>query len=235
MSIGFFALLSVIGGILSIVLMIVFEWDVTISVIVLFAAVFLPPIIYYILMNYRTDAHKGEMSVNTEKNEISISARNSYIVDFISIKREQKVSLGYDPAHVTYTGVRIGGVSTGNLNFHDESAHVQSEGYTDYWYLNYGKEYCPIYTVSLSNELLQEAKSNSFISQYLSGNKLVFRSRNKKSLSEIEKRTIESGFNSGSLKNTVTSMNMIITDNQRSVLSLDDCKKIKRWLAGKSI
>lgn len=235
MSAGFFAFLSVIGGIIIIVLMIVFEWDATITAIVFIATIFLPVIIYNILMNYRIKAHKGELSVDTKKNEITISARNSYIADFISIKPEKKLSLGYDPAHITYTSVGIGGVTTGNLNFHDESVHVQSEGYTDYWYLNYGDEYCPIYTVSLSDELLQEAKSNSYISQYLSGNKLVFRSSHKKSLSEIEERTIESGLNSGSLKNNVTAMNMLLTDNEKSILSIYDCKRIKKWLAGKSI
>ena len=177
--------------------------------------------------------HKGELELNLDKWQISVSARNKYIVDYISIQAEHTGSFGYAPPEVSYTSVTIGGVTTGSVNYNDESLTVSSMKRTGKYYLNFGTkdDYRPIYYIKLSDSLVIQAKQNPDISRYLVENTLVLWD-NSNHLDELERNAVAGYLSDGSLE-SYSKASKILGDRSRSLLSYNDCAKIKNWLKGK--
>ncbi|MBQ9838274.1 MAG: hypothetical protein IJO56_02075 [Oscillospiraceae bacterium] len=176
--------------------------------------------------------HKGEVIYYTDINVFSIKARNSYVASFLEIAPEEKISVGYDPAKLTYTGVTIGAATVGNFNLQNESANLKSYRTGNFFLKFKDDEYYPVKKIRLADNLLNEAKQNPFISQYLSGNELILWSVGR-SMNESEKTATDYLTKQGDLESATKAFNIMSLSDSCSLLSRKDCEKIMKWLSGK--
>ncbi len=229
-------IISGVGGVLSILLGMMCQWSVTVIIIVFLVTVTVLATISYILYEGVSIKHKGEIITEQEINKITINERNPRVVEFINVEAEYNASLDYNPAEIKYSSITLGGVTTGKLDFKDESTSIKRYKNGNY-FLSYGtnsKNFpnWPIYYIKLSERLVDEAKANPGISYYLKGDTLVLRDTDSK-LSRKEVDAFNHYMKDGSLESITKATKILGGSSPRSLLSRDECEKIKKWLSGK--
>lgn len=208
-------------------------WSTFLIMVIVFATGGVGYFFFNLTQKKKRQKHKNDMYVEGSENKMTITARNSYVIDLITIEAEMNVSLGYNPAEITYSSMTLGGVTTGKLDFKDESTSIN--GYKNgKYYLKYGYQETswPIYYIKLSDKLVEEAKKNSFISEYLVGNTLILRDTGRK-YSKKEVDAFNYHMNNGSLESITKATKILGGGPPRSLLSYDDCVRIRRWLGGR--
>ncbi|MBQ8649430.1 MAG: hypothetical protein IJ470_05120 [Clostridia bacterium] len=91
-----------------------------------------------------------------------------YYLKFTSIMSED-YSGKYHPEKVVYTGATVGGIHTGGI--HKEDAYVSvNETDNGRGYVQYGK--CTVNSVTLSENVLKEAKKNPALNRMINGNRI---------------------------------------------------------------
>ncbi len=229
-------LISGIGGVLSILLGILLRWNITVIIIVFLVTVTVLATVSYILYESGFTKHKRVIVTEQEINKITITARNPRVVEFINIEAEYNASLDYNPAEIKYSSITLGGITTGTIDFKDESTSMKHYKNGNY-FLSYGTNSkntpnWPVYYIELSDRLVDEAKANPDISYYLKGNTLVLRDTDSK-FSKEEVDAFSHFMNDGSLESITKATKILGGSSPRSLLSKDECVKIKKWLSGK--
>ncbi len=205
------------------------ELSPEVGAVITIAAVITGLVLYFYIDTKRSQAH--DCDIYNKSDGILITKRNSYVSSRFTIKPERELSLGYNPASISYTSVSIGNVSTGSIDFHEESTTVNSRN-TGKFYLAFGDEFERVSVIMLTDELAQQAKKNPTVSRFLRENKLILIHKNNRlKSSEI---SVISDLSKTGLKGATAATNMFLRGTSSlSTLSYKECLDIKRWLAGK--
>ncbi len=189
--------------------------------------------IYSIPKLYFSSALSKDANYDKKTCSLYVHSRSKYVFHSLNIVPNMDFNLKYNPSELTYTGVTIGGVTTGNFNFEKESTSILSHKNGTYS-LNYGPKntYAPIDKIILDDSLKTAAKNDPNISVYLSGNTLELNCKNGKALDELENSTIFSLSQEGSLSSLTVAANMLLNNANGKGLSWNECQTIKQWLKG---
>ena len=112
----------------------------------------------------------------------------------IYISRYQETNLKYNPATATYTGVTVGGVTTGGWDVSE--AHYSMEGgtITDkfiMWYRKDEKQSAIIKEIELTQEIADIAKRDSRLTPYLKGNTFYLSKSSENQWGDIVAQTLK--------------------------------------------
>lgn len=109
------------------------------------------------------------ITTNKRDNKITISKRDADWKYFLPIEKMSNTKVKYNPASITYTGVTIGGITTGRVDYEDEHLSLVSSKRTGKAMLkcvNFTDAYY-VHKITLTGDALEDAKKSSLISRYL--------------------------------------------------------------------
>lgn len=174
-------------------------------------------------------AARTYMTYDKETNTLTLNARKQENANVIKIEEMVDYNLNYHPSKIVYTGATVGGVHTGG--FHDAGNYYTMDGTsTKKYHLIYNgvgvtdEDYCPIRTIKLGASLIEEAKKNSVISQYLNQDGTLNLSNPVKSkYAEHMGTAMERG-------NVDLAMQMAKADYYNQQLTKGQCNAIRNWI-----
>ena len=171
--------------------------------------------------------------ISTSLNDrVTIRKRSPVLAENIDIQRFTYHEKDYHNAEVVYTGVTRGGVHMGGFHVNPETQSngrlVKTDKY-DLILRGYGKKLSELILVG---DVLENAKNNPFISQFLKGDTLVL--SHQVHASELERNTLlNPTFSTGSTLSTATFQENLAGEYvTKTKLTHDECTKIRNWLGG---
>ena len=191
--------------------------------------------VFFVSYNISEKRNEHKPKFNKENHQLVLTGRNPIVADSIYPEAELNIGMNYNPAEISVTSIGIGNVRTTSVDYYNEST-VLSATKTGAYCLVFSdgdikKE--EIYSIRLSADLVKEARENEFISQFLDVDVLVLRDAGRK-MTDLEKTAISHHNRECTLKSAAVAVNAMLKSNSKSILSLDDCNKIIKWIRGKN-
>lgn len=161
-----------------------------------------------------------------------ISPNHSKLRWILQVEPAHTAQYKYNPATLEYTGVTIGGVSTGSFHINEASvsgAAFQNTGKCHLVLKDMG-QYEILNEIVLPDSLVSNAKSTPVVKDFLQGNRLVLKHTGSDTeLTASERETIAAGRRQGRQDVVI---NATLRAIAASYLTKAECDAIKNWLCG---
>lgn len=204
--------------------------DSDLGTILSFVGGFVAVILFETNRGKKQTAAKDYLYYSTSTNTLTVSARKPANANVIKVEEMVDYNLNYHPSKIVYTGATVGGIHTGG--FHDAGNYYTLDGTsTKKYHLVYkgagvsSEEYCPIKTIKLDASLIEAAKKNPVISQYLKTGGILTLSNN------VNSKYTEHVGTAAKQGNVDLAMQLAKADYFNQQLSKEQCNAIKNWIS----
>lgn len=144
------------------------------GVVVLFIG--LVPLFFLHLDRKEEEIKKAKNNIEiVSEGRIRVKACGEINKKVLFMSRHQEAMMKFNPATLTYTGVTVGGVTTGGLDYQQEHYSIEGGTVTDrfnLWYKEGDNNSMIVMEVELASGLVSKAKKDPSVSKYLKGNTL---------------------------------------------------------------
>ena len=157
-----------------------------------------------------------------------LEKRDENIRKYIKIKKVYNAEYGYEPEKYVYTGVTVGGVTTGGIHKEDSYNYVSNVSNTGRYMLECGDK--SFFKIKLSRDLLKEAKK-SYINKYLDGNIIRVYGFNDDEKPECSDSAVKSAMNYLNTSD-MRSFNALNAELKKGYPTYEKCNAILNWMCG---
>ena len=161
-----------------------------------------------------------------------ISPHHSKFKRIIHVKPAHTIQYKYNPATLEYTGVTIGGITTGSFHVNEASisgAAFQNTGKYQL-VLNDDGRYEILKEIVLPDTLISSAKNTPIVNHFLQGNRLILRhTGGAAAYTQNERQSIAAAKRDG---REDIALNIAMRALAASFLTKAECDAIKNWLCG---
>lgn len=235
----------IISTIISVLLMLSIVVGVAIdSIFFGFVIVFGIPILGFIIfmkMPSKNDGTSTEVGIEYDKKNgtAKLTKRVGSNLSGMNIKQYTNTYTKYNPSQTVYTGVTVGGITTGGFHqtqaYLSESSMGASGGYylevkTLSWEADRLHDSFILNKIILTDELVKEAEKDPRVQKFLHGNELILKhSGSSSKLTSAEKDILQQAVWSGDVatQRNITQRAFVATQ-----LSWQECYDIKDWISG---
>lgn len=208
--------------------------DSSTAAIIIFL-LFVVYMIIFMIVSAKIDVRNsvGFGRYDQEKKILEVKKRVSTNSKKIKIEPVYLAMVKYVPTQVTYTGATVGGVHTGGFSVdeaHYSANQVRKSGKYELKYFVNSNEspYQSIEKISLSQDLVEQARKDDFIKKFLKDDNLVLKY-------DIKKDSIQSALEKEIVKAPHNLTVLSASANHRKeleALTKEDCDLILKWLCG---
>ncbi len=204
--------------------------------IILVGAYFVPCVLVC-LIRERADTRNsaGFGNYDQEKKILEVKGRVLTNSKKLKIEAIYLPVVKFKPTEITYTGDTVGGVHAGGFSVNEayySASQVRPSGKykLSYFVISKKQKYLDVEKIKLTEDLVAEAKKNSFIKTFLKDDCLVlkYNVENDENLKILAKAVVANPHDMQTL-NAVSNYR-----KERESLTKEDCQRIIDWLCGKS-
>ena len=168
---------------------------------------------------------------NANRKSLTIISPNSRkLCWMLQIEKASTIDYQYNPATLGYTGVTIGGVTTGSFHVNEASISTGAYHNTGKYHIVFRDrgQYEILNEIVLPDTLIFKAKYTPIVKDFLQGDRLVLKhTGGDAELTASERATIEAARNQG--RQDIV-LNATMRAIAASYLTREECEAIKNWL-----